>query len=63
MLTNYELVIDDVFDVVGGPNPKGDDLDAVYAVIDVYIDRMSEPELQAYVDLFQLRQPRKDRSK
>lgn len=62
MLTNYELVIDDVFDVVGGPNPKGDDLDAVYAVIEVYIDRMSEPELQAYVDQFQLRQPRKDRS-
>jgi hypothetical protein len=62
MLTNYELVIDDVFETVGGPNPKGDDLDAVYAVIEVYIDRMSEPELQAYVDQFQLRQPRKDRS-
>lgn len=63
MLSNYDLVIDDVFDVVGGPNPKGDDLDAVYAVIETYIDCMSEPELQAYVDLFQLRQPRKERSK
>lgn len=63
MLTNYELVIDDVFETVGGPNPTGDDLEAVYAVIEVYIDKMSEPELQAYVDQFQLRQPRKDRSK
>lgn len=62
MLSNYELVCDDVFDVVGGPNPKGEDLDAVYNVIETYIDCMSEPELQAYVELFQLRQPRKDRS-
>ncbi|NCW68702.1 MAG: hypothetical protein EBV86_09035 [Marivivens sp.] len=61
MLSNYELVCDDVFDVVGGPNPKGEDLDAVYAVIEVYIDRMSEPELQAYVDLFQLRQPKRSK--
>lgn len=61
-MTNYELVVDDVFETVGGPNPKGEDLDAVYAVIEVYIDRMSETELQAYVDQFELRQPRKDRA-
>ena len=63
MLTNYELVVDDVFETVGGPNPTGDDLEAVYDVIETYIDRMSEPELQAYVDQFELRQPRKERSK
>ena len=61
MISNYELVCDDVFEVVGGPNPKGEDLDAVYAVIEVYIDRMSETELQAYVDQFQLRQPKRSK--